>query len=362
MKYDTIRWTKDRVEILDQRLLPARTVYVKCRTAGDIYSAIQNMKIRGAPAIGIAGAFGVYLGVRKSRAENAVSFMKDLRKAVNYLALSRPTARNLFWALERMERKAGALSGESVAKIKGALLAEAIKILEEDKNICRAIGANGRPLIKKGCRVLTHCNAGALATGAHGTALGVIFSAKGKIKRVYADETRPLLQGARLTVWELTEKGVPVTLICDNMAAAILAQKEIDVVIVGADRIAANGDTANKIGTYGLAVLAKYHKIPFYVAAPISTFDLSIPDGSGIPIEERAADEVRKIGPTRVTVKGADVRNPAFDVTPRGLITAIITERGVIGDPNAQKIREMVAKNKKGDARRQRLSNFKSLF
>lgn len=341
MKYDTIIWKDDCVLLLDQRLLPDRAVYVKCRDVKDIYSAIRDMKIRGAPAIGIAGAFGVYLGVRKSPARDAGRLIKEVKKSCRYLAASRPTARNLFWALERMEEKALSMKAEPAAKIKAALCGEACSILREDKLISKAIGANGGPLIKKGACVLTHCNAGGLATGGYGTALGVIFSSKENIKRVYACETRPLLQGARLTVWELALRRVPVTLICDNMAASIMAQGKIDAVVVGADRIASNGDTANKIGTYNLAILARYHKVPFYVAAPLSTFDLSMSDGSTIPIEDRPAGEVRKIGGRLVTVKGVDVENPAFDVTPRDLITAIITEKGVIKKPGRANIKKI---------------------
>lgn len=342
MKYDTIRWKNNEVELLDQRLLPQKAVYVKCKTAEDIYSAIKKMKIRGAPAIGIAGAYGVYLGARKSKAKNIASFKKDLAKVMKYLASSRPTARNLFWALEEMEEVVKRNSKKSVVEVKKLLLKEAHKVLAEDKRICRRIGKNGSTLIKKGSNVLTHCNAGGLATGDYGTALGVIFASKGKIKRVYADETRPVLQGARLTVWELLQRKVPTTLICDNMAASLMAKKEIDAIIVGADRIAANGDAANKIGTYNLAVLAKYHKVPFYVAAPESTFDLSISSGKGIPIEERSAEEVRTIGGKTITVPGVNVKNPAFDVTPRKLISAIITEKGVIRKPTARRVRKVL--------------------
>lgn len=342
MSYETIRWRGNSVELIDQRLLPHRKVYIKCKTASEMYSAIQKMKIRGAPAIGIAGAYGVYLGVRNSTARNYKAFKKDMDNTVIYLASSRPTARNLFWALERMEDFVGKNKKKSIAELKESLLKEANKILEEDKKICRDMGRNGSVLIKKGARLLTHCNAGGLATGDYGTALGVIFSSKKKVKMVYADETRPVLQGARLTVWELTERGIPTTLICDNMAASIMAKKEIDAVIVGADRIASNGDTANKIGTYNVAIIAKYHKIPFYVAAPASTFDLTLKTGEEIPIEERSSDEVRAFGGKNMTVKSVKVKNPAFDVTPAKLITAIITEKGVIKKPNRKKIIKML--------------------
>ena len=342
MGYETIRWRGNSVELIDQRLLPHRKVYIKCKTASEMYSAIQKMKIRGAPAIGIAGAYGVYLGVRNSSARNYKAFKKDMDNTVRYLASSRPTARNLFWALERMEDFVEKNKKKSISDLKESILKEANKILEEDKKICRDMGKNGAVLIKKGARLLTHCNAGGLATGDYGTALGVIFSSKKKVKMVYADETRPVLQGARLTVWELTERGIPTTLICDNMAASIMAKKEIDAVIVGADRIASNGDTANKIGTYNVAIIAKYHKIPFYVAAPASTFDLTLKTGEEIPIEERSSDEVRAFGGKNMTVKSVKVKNPAFDVTPAKLITAIITEKGVIKKPNRAKIKRIL--------------------
>lgn len=342
MKYDTIRWKNNEVELLDQRLLPKKAVYVKCKTAEDIYLAIKKMKIRGAPAIGIAGAYGVYLGARKSRAKNITSFKKDLAKIMKYLASSRPTARNLFWAIEEMEEVVKKNSSKSIPQIKKLLLKEAHKVLSEDKSICRKIGKNGSVLIKKGSRLLTHCNAGGLATGDYGTALGVIFASKGKIKMVYADETRPVLQGARLTVWELIQRKVPTTLICDNMAASLMAKKEIDAIVVGADRIAANGDTANKIGTYNLAVLAKHHKVPFYVAAPESTFDLSISSGKDIPIEQRSPEEVKTIGGKTITVPKVEVKNPAFDVTPKKLISAIITEKGVIKKPTRRRVAKVL--------------------
>jgi methylthioribose-1-phosphate isomerase len=342
VKYETIRWKDNRLELIDQRLLPGRMRYVACVTDRDIHAAIKTMKIRGAPVIGIAAAYGVYLGVRKSRAKDFRRFKKEMDRTIKYLAASRPTARNLFWALERMEALAKENKERPVSELKKMILCEAHTMLEEDKKTCRLIGQHGKQLIPKGSALLTHCNAGALATGGSGTALGVIFAAAGKIKRVYVDETRPVLQGARLTVWELMRKRIPATLICDNMAASLIAKKEIDAVIVGADRIAANGDTANKIGTYNLAVLAGYHNIPFYVAAPVSTFDLSLSKGKDIPIEERSPEEVKKIGGKYITLKNVSVKNPAFDVTPAKLITAIITERGVIGKPDRRKIMKML--------------------
>jgi methylthioribose-1-phosphate isomerase len=342
IKVEPIRWKNNKVELIDQRLLPGKMRYTVCRTVKDMFEAIREMKIRGAPAIGIAGAYGVYLGIRKSRTRHFQAFKKELDKSINYLSGARPTARNLFWALERIAAVAGKNKNKSIEGLKTIILKEAHKILEEDKKICRRIGENGRKLIKKNSTVLTHCNAGGLATGGYGTALGVIFSSRKKIRMVYADETRPRLQGARLTVWELMKEKVPVTLICDNMAASIMAKKGFDAIIVGADRIAANGDTANKVGTYNLAVLAHYHNIPFYVAAPVSTFDLAIPDGKAIPIEERSGLEVKKIGTEYIAPKNIDVKNPAFDVTPAKLITAIITERGVIKKPDKRKVTKLL--------------------
>lgn len=344
MAIETIRWRNNRVELIDQRLFPDKLKYVSCKTSKDIFLAIRNMKIRGAPAIGIAGSYGAYLGIRNIKAKNFNSFNKELKKTIKYLASSRPTARNLFWALERMERLAKENKDKDIEGIKEIILKEAHLILKEDKKICRKMGKNGARLIKNGARVLTHCNAGGLATADYGTALGVIFSAKRKIKRVYADETRPRLQGARLTVWELLHEKIPTTLICDNMAASLMEKKEIDAIIVGADRIASNGDTANKIGTYSLAVIAKYHNVPFYVAAPVSTFDLSLKSGRDIPIEERSPLEVKKIGSEYIAPKNVDVKNPAFDVTPAGLITAIITEKGVIRKPDRKKIKSCLGR------------------
>ena len=324
MPIPTLEWKNNRVKLIDQSLLPGKLKFIYCDSATAVWRAICNMKIRGAPAIGVIAAYGVYLGVRRSK-----NVLRDLKKVTKYLATSRPTARNLFWALERMEKKA--LENKSSKEIKRILLNEANNICEEDKGICRKMGKFGSRLIKSGDTILTHCNAGALATADYGTALGVIFAAhaEGKKLKVYADETRPVLQGARLTVWELMREGVDVTLITDNMAASLMAKKKIYKIIVGADRIARNGDAANKIGTYGLAVLAHYHKVPFYVAAPFSTIDMSIKTGREIPIEERHPDEVRKIGGKYIAPRRVKVFNPAFDVTPARLITAIITEKGV---------------------------------
>ena len=309
---EPIRWHGDRVEFLDQRLLPDQTVYVTCRTAEEVAAAIRDMVVRGAPAIGCAAAFGVVLS-------------GGSKESYKILAKSRPTAVNLFWALARMKRAKD-------------LKAEAEAIFNEDLAANRAMGELGAALIPKKARVMTHCNAGALATAGYGTALGVIRSAKGKKISVIANETRPYLQGARLTAYEMVQEGIPVTLITDSMAGHLMSQGEVDVIVVGADRIAANGDTANKIGTYALAVLAKRHGIPFYVAAPLSTFDPTIPDGSHIPIEERPASEVTGYRDRRWAPEGVTVRNPAFDVTPAELITGIITERGVVKKPNRQRI------------------------
>lgn len=309
---EPIRWRGDRLELLDQRLLPEKTVYVTCRTAAEVARAIRDMVVRGAPAIGCAAAFGVVLD-------------KGSEDAFDVLAKSRPTAVNLFWALERM-RKANDLRAEAEA------------IYAEDLAANREIGRLGAELIRERARVMTHCNAGALATAGYGTALGVIRSSKYKNITVIANETRPYLQGARLTAYELVQEGIPCTLITDSMAGHLMSKGEVDVVVVGADRIAANGDVANKIGTYALAVLAKRHGIPFYVAAPLSSFDPKIPDGSHIPIEERPAAEVTGYGETRWAPQGVSVRNPAFDVTPAELITGIICERGIASPPNRQTI------------------------
>ena len=319
---EPIRWKGDRLELLDQRLLPERTIYVACHSAAQVADAIRDMVVRGAPAIGCAAAFGFALDSK---------FKSDLKKAFDTLAASRPTAVNLFWALERMKK---ARNPE----------AEAIAIFAEDLAANHAIGEHGAKLIPERARVMTYCNTGALATSGHGTALGVIRTAFERRKNisVVACETRPYLQGARLTAWECVQEGIPCTLITDNMAGHLMSRGEADVVIVGADRIAANGDTANKIGTYMLAVLARRHRLPFYVAAPTSTFDPKIADGSGIPIEERAGQEVVGFRGVRWAPEGVAVRNPAFDVTPADLITAIVCEKGVVLEPNRERILAML--------------------
>jgi len=337
MPVPTIEWKNNKVRIVDQTVLPHSLKFVYCNTARDMWNAIRTMKIRGAPAIGVAAAFGTYLGIKNSKN----TFFRDLEKTVKYIASSRPTARNLFWALERMKKKAYRHRKEPVSRLKHILLREAKTILKEDTKICRKMGKFGSALIKTGERILTHCNAGGLVTARYGTALGVIFAAhaQGKKIKVYADETRPRLQGARLTTWELIKEGIDTTLISDNMAATLMAAGKIDKVIVGADRITRNGDTANKIGTYSVALSAHYHKIPFYVAAPLSTIDVNIKNGSFIPIEERHADEVRKLGSEYIAPRRVKVFNPAFDVTPAKLVTAIITEKGILRKPYYKSIK-----------------------
>ena len=335
MRFDTIAYKNNRLIIIDQRLLPGRLKKIEARNAKDVYSYIKNLAVRGAPAIGVFAAYGILIGIKKIKTDDKKQFFKELTRLAGYLKKSRPTAVNLFWALERMLKTADGNYTKSLKGIKMALEKEARAIHREDRAMCEKIGTHGAMLIKKNDRVLTHCNAGSLATGGMGTALAVIYKAEkqGKNIKVYADETRPLLQGSRLTAWELKKRGIDVTLICDNMAAAIMKQGKIDKVIVGADRIARNGDTANKIGTYSLAVLAKAHNIPFYVAAPGSTIDLSIKDGSQIPIEERPAKEIKKISGICTAPAGVKAYNPAFDVTPADYISAIITEKGIFKKP-----------------------------
>ena len=316
MKVEALRWKGDRLEVLDQRLLPDQVRYLICRNAAEVADAIRDMAVRGAPAIGCAAAFGIALEPKES--------------SYDVLAQSRPTAVNLFWALERMRR----------ARDKRA---EAEAIFAQDVAVNRAIGENGAKLVPEKARILTYCNTGALATAGHGTALGVIRSARDKGVSVLACETRPYLQGARLTTWECAQEGIPCTLIADNMAGHLMSRGEVDLVIVGADRIAANGDTANKIGTYTLAVLARRHGLPFYVAAPLSTFDAKTAYGSQIPIEERAAEEMTGYRGTRWAPEGIRVRNPAFDVTPAELITAIICEKAVVRSPSRERLQPLIS-------------------
>ena len=333
----TIAREADAIVMIDQRKLPAEEVYVRCCTAAEVARAIKTMVIRGAPAIGVAAAMGIALGMRNSKATGTQKFAAEFAKACDLMAGTRPTAVNLFWAIDRMKRALAAAvqAGESVEQVKDRLDREAQAIHDEDVASCRAMGAFGAEVVPVDARILTHCNAGALATAGYGTALGVIRGAveQGKRVVVFADETRPLLQGARLTAWELVKEGIQTTVITDNMAGALMRQGGVNFVVVGADRIARNGDTANKIGTYGVAVLAREHKIPFYVAAPLSTIDLNTPDGSRIPIEERSAKEVTHVGGAQLAPPGALVWNPAFDITPHHLITGIITERGICRPP-----------------------------
>ncbi|HVX14616.1 MAG TPA: S-methyl-5-thioribose-1-phosphate isomerase [Pirellulales bacterium] len=339
----SIQWIGDvdgSLRLLDQTLLPSEVVFLDCRDADTVFEAIRSLRVRGAPAIGIAAAYGLVLGVRDRNRQATVStgqpaedeLRRCVAEAAAHLAQSRPTAVNLFWALDRMQRAGRATAANTADDLLAALLREARLIHEEDRAMCRAIGRFGAQLLRDGQGVLTHCNAGGLATAEYGTALAVFFAAQDEGKRlhVYADETRPLLQGARLTAWELKQRAIDVTLICDSMAAQVMREGRVQAVVVGADRIAANGDTANKIGTYGVAVLAAAHDIPFYVAAPTSTFDLSIANGDAIPIEQRAAAEVTHGFGRQTAPDGIQVYNPAFDVTPARLIRAIICERGVI--------------------------------
>jgi len=343
MPVETITWKNGNVIFVDQTQLPHALKYITCKDLAGLWRAIKTLQVRGAPAIGIAGALGVVLGIKNSKAKTFEEFFNELRQVAKYLASSRPTAINLFWALARMECAAKENSEKPVAQIKKILLAEALKILEEDKRACRRMARYGTELIQGGDAILTHCNAGGLATADYGTALGVLFEAKkdGKRIKVYVDETRPLLQGARLTTWELMHEGIDTTLICDNMAAHLMAKGKVDKVFVGADRIAANGDAANKIGTYNLAVLARYHDIPFYVVAPLSTFDFGLKTGRDIPIEERDGEEVRTALGKPIAPRKVKVYNPAFDVTPNGLITAIVTERGVFRRPYSRSLRKI---------------------
>ena len=345
----TIAWQGEDIVMVDQRKLPASEIYVTCKTVNDVAKAITTMVIRGAPAIGVCAAMGLALGGARSKATGTKQFTTEFQRHCDLLASTRPTAVNLFWAIERMKRSfsEGALAGESVDQLKARLRAEADRIHDDDVASCRAIGANGAALVPAQASILTHCNAGALATAGYGTALGVIRGAveSGRRIRVLADETRPFLQGARLTAWELMKDGIDTTVITDNMAGAMMKAGHVDLVVVGADRIAANGDTANKIGTYSVAVLAKEHGVPFYVAAPWSTIDLSTPDGDGIPIEERSAREVTHVGNNQLAPDGAQVRNPSFDVTPHKYITAIITDRGVYTAPFSESLANAGAGN-----------------
>ncbi len=371
MKIETLRWFNNRLEMIDQRILPAAFEYLSYYSAASVAEGIRSMVVRGAPAIGVAAAYGVALeALRLSDASagrhsglatefsafinpdshllwnvDAEDFAAGMEAGFAVLAQSRPTAVNLFWALRRMRAVWEGVAQRSFAEVAARLLEEAHEILAEDIRINKAMGAHGAALLQDGARVLTHCNAGALATAGWGTALGVFRSAveAGKKISVIADETRPFLQGARLTAWEMVQENIPVTLITDNMAGYMMAQGEVDAVVVGTDRVAANGDVANKIGTYMVAVLAKRHNIPFYVACPLSTIDLSIATGKDIPIEERSVDEVKGFRDYHWAAEGVKIRNPAFDVTPAELVTGLITEKGVVLQPDVQSIRKLMS-------------------
>lgn len=345
----TLRWdggTDGCLRLIDQTRLPLELVEIECRDVEAVWEAIRMLRVRGAPAIGIAAAYGICMGLQTVSGRDAAAFFARLQQVTDYLSQSRPTAVNLFWAIRRMIQRAldlqkvGATPGETHA----ALLAEAQAIEQEDRLMCRAIGRHGAELLPDGAGVLTHCNAGGLATADYGTALAVVFAAveSGKKVHVFVDETRPLLQGARLTAWELRQRDIPCTLICDSMAAVVMKQGKVHAAVTGADRIARNGDAANKIGTYGVAVAAAAHRIPFYIAAPSSTFDLSLEDGAAIPIELRDAEEITRGFGRQTAPEGVDVYNPAFDVTPAELIAALVCERGVISPVGAERIAEVL--------------------
>lgn len=341
MQINSIEWLDDKLYIIDQTKLPENFTRIQLKTLEDVEQAIRRLKVRGAPAIGIAAAYGAYLSIRELNENNISEFREQCLAVTKRLNDTRPTAVNLSWALKQIENIIN--SGDDQQDIKKNILSLAIEIHEDDRERCRQMGKYGATLIPPGSRVLTHCNTGILATGGIGTALSAVYTAweNHQDLRVYADETRPLLQGARLTAWELMQKDIPVILIADNMAAWLMKQGKIDLIIVGADRIAANGDAANKIGTYSLAVNAKHHGIPFYIAAPLSTFDFSTPTGEQIVIEERDADEIRFFGDKRTAPVNVDVYNPAFDVTPQNLISAIITENGVIENKDFKQIKRL---------------------
>jgi len=340
----TVEWQDGEVVLIDQRRLPAEQVMLRCRDHLQVATAIKDMAIRGAPAIGVAAALGIALGVRNATAEGP-ALEAEFDRICQQLASTRPTAVNLFWAIARMRGRFVKEQTRGGAALRQALLEEALALQAEDLAACHRMGEIGAELIPTGARLLTHCNAGALATAGYGTALGVIRSAarQGKVANVFADETRPYLQGARLTAWELGQDGIATTLIADSMAGHLMSRGEVDAVVVGADRIAANGDVANKIGTYTVAVLARENNLPFYVAAPVSTIDLATPSGDAIPIEERAPEEVTHHGGRRMAPEGVAVRNPAFDVTPHRYVTAIITERGIAREPYTESLARLVA-------------------
>ncbi|MCP9290448.1 S-methyl-5-thioribose-1-phosphate isomerase [Gracilimonas sediminicola] len=344
--YQSITWQDDHLVILDQTQLPLREIYSDVNTIGQVWDAIKKLKVRGAPAIGIAGAYGLYLGVRDLESKNFTSFNVELNRWIEYLKSSRPTAVNLSWALERINQTVYANKDKDLEEIKEIILKTAKTIHDEDKRVCKKIGENGAELVEKGWNILTHCNTGGLATGAYGTALSVILHADDDDKdiHVWVDETRPLLQGARLTAWELKQAEIPFHMITDSMAGSLMKQGKVDMVVVGADRVTANGDTANKIGTYSLAVLAKENEIPFYVALPLSTFDLETDTGDEIEIEEREPEEVTHLAKTPITPKKTDAYNPAFDVTPNKYITGFITEKGIVEPDFKKNIKKLFEK------------------
>ena len=351
----SMRWKDTYLDLLDQRLLPEHIVYLKLETAEDVWEAIRHLKVRGAPAIGIAAAYGLFLGIRGyeqpdltiSNHSQLLHLLEQITTTAQFLSTARPTAVNLFWALERLKNKAASLIEHdktlSTEQIKQALLIEAKLVQKEDEHVCRMIGEHGLSLFQDGMGILTHCNAGGLATARYGTALAPMYLAKemGMNLKIFADETRPVLQGARLTAFELQQAGIDVTLICDNMAGMIMSKGWIQAVIVGTDRVAANGDVANKIGTYSVAVLAKAHGIPFYVACPLSTIDMSTATGADIPIEEREADEITLGFGKRTAPEGIKVYNPSFDITPNEYVTAIITEKGIIHPPFSEQLEQL---------------------
>jgi methylthioribose-1-phosphate isomerase len=343
----TIEWKSDAVVMVDQRKLPAQEVYLTCKTPAEVARAIKTMVIRGAPAIGVAAAMGIALGMKRSKAKGTKQFAVELNKIGELMAGTRPTAVNLFWAIDRMKRSfaTGIEAGESVDELKARLEREAIAIHDEDVASCKAMGKAGAEVVPANARILTHCNAGALATAGYGTALGVIraAAAQGKVLQVFADETRPFLQGARLTAWELVRDQVPTTIITESMAGPLMQRGEIDFIVVGADRIAANGDFANKVGTYTVAMMAHAHNVPFYVAAPLSTIDLNTASGDAIPIEQRNAREMTHVGSIQIAPVGAGIWNPAFDVTPHRLVTGFITEKGIARAPYTESLQSLFA-------------------
>ncbi len=345
MAFPPLRFKDSILQLLDQRKLPQKEVWLSCSNSRQVYQAIRNMTVRGAPAIGLAGGYGLYLGIANFKGERE-AFFRKLKEQAEYLKSARPTGVNLRNIIDRLIERMAESRLENIPQLKRRALEEAKRAHKEDDQICRKIGQAGSSLFQKGDRVLTHCNAGGLATSGYGTALGVIYAAqeKGRKLHVFADETRPLLQGARLTAWELNKSGIPCTVLCDNAAASLMKARKIDAIIVGADRIAANGDTANKIGTYNLAALAQWHGIPFYVAAPGTTFDFSIRSGDQIPIENRSRREVTENFKKRITPPEVNVLNPAFDVTPHSLITAFVTEAGILKPPYGKSLLKLKKK------------------